>query len=142
MIYDNVSGIRDPLNQDLALAFCREKYKDISILTETHINHDQIHHQIHIRNNWLGPIFFSPGDSHTKESFVLLHPGLEGIIEVDTDSKGGFVSFKVTTLPSMTEFSLCMPLQGIAPGNGLLGDVSLKDYKIIWKIKMREMKTK
>ena len=30
--------------------------KVISILTETHINHDQIHHT---RNNWLGPIFFS-----------------------------------------------------------------------------------
>ena len=119
-----------------------EKNKDISILTETHINNDQIHHQIHIRNNWLGPIFFSPGDSHTKGSFVLLHPGLEGITEVDTDPKGVFVSFKVTPLPLMTEFSVCMPLQGIATGNSWLGDVSLKDYKIIWKIKMREMKTK
>ena len=32
--------------------------KDISILTETHMNHDQIYH---IRSNWLGFIFFSPG---------------------------------------------------------------------------------
>ena len=91
--------------------------KDISILTETHINHDQIHHQIHIRNNWLRPIFFSPGDSHAKGLLALLHPGLESITEVDTDPKGGFVSFKVTPLPLMTEFSEFIPLQGIAPGN-------------------------
>ena len=51
---------------------------------------------MHIRNNWLGPIFYSPGDSHTKVSLVLLHPGLKGITEVDTDPKVGFVSFKVT----------------------------------------------
>ena len=42
------------------------------------------------------PVFFSPGDSHTKGLLVLLHLGLEGITEVNTDSKGRFVSFKVT----------------------------------------------
>ena len=42
------------------------------------------------------PVFFSPGDSHTKGLLVPLHLGLEGITEVDTDSKGRFVSFKVT----------------------------------------------
>ena len=42
----------------------------------------------------------------------------------------------------MPEFSVCMLLQCIASGNSRLGDVSLKDYKIISKIKMREMKTK
>ena len=87
-----------------------EKNKDISILTVSHINHDQIYHQIHIRNNWLDPIFFSPGDNHTKRSLVLLHPGLEGITEVDTDPKVGFVFFKVTGLPLMTEFSVFMLL--------------------------------
>ena len=35
----------------------------INILTENHINHDQIHQS---KNNWLGAIFFSPIDSHTK----------------------------------------------------------------------------
>ena len=124
------------------LSFAEKENKDISILTETHINHDRIYHQIHIRNNWLGPIFFSPGDSHTKGLLVLLHPGLDGIAEVDTNPKGGFVSFKVTPLPLMTEFSMFIPLQGIAPGNSWLEDVFLKDYKIIWKIKMRKMKTK
>ena len=74
-------------------------------------------------------LFFPPADSHTKGLLVLLHRGLEGITEVDTDLKGGFVS-------------VFMPLQGIAPGNSWLRGVSLKDYKIIWKIKMREMKTK
>ena len=42
----------------------------------------------------------------------------------------------------MTEFSVFMSLQGIAPGNSWTGGVSFKDYKIIWKIKIREIKTK
>ena len=63
MIYDHVGGIRDPLKQDQAHEFCRNQNKVIGILTETHINHDQIHHII---NNWLGPIFFFSGDSLTK----------------------------------------------------------------------------
>ena len=42
----------------------------------------------------------------------------------------------------MTKLSVFLPLQGIAPGNNWLGGVSLKDYKIIAKIKKREMKTK
>ena len=120
----------------------QKKNEDISILTETHINYDQIHHQIHLRNNWFGLIFSSPGNSHKRVLFVLLHPGLEGITEIDTNPKGGFVSFKVTSLALMTEFSVFMPLQSIVPGNKWLGGVCLKDYKIIWKIKMREMKTK
>ena len=55
---------------------------------------DQIHR---IRNNCLGAIFFSPGDSHTKGLVVLLHLGLKGVIEVDTNPKGRFVSFMVTS---------------------------------------------
>ena len=42
----------------------------------------------------------------------------------------------------MTGFSVLMSLLGIVPGNSWLGGVSLKDYKIKWKIKIREMKTK
>ena len=87
----------------------------------------------------MGPIFSSPGDSHTKGMLFLLHLGLEGITEVDTDPKERFVSFKVTT---SNESSLFVPLQGIAPENSWLGGAFLKDYKIICKIKMREMKTK
>ena len=90
----------------------------------------------------MGPIFFSPRDSHPKGSLVLLHLRVEGITEVDTDLKGRFVSFMVTPLLLMREFSVFMPLEGIATGNSRLGGVSLKDCKIIWKIKMREMKTK
>ena len=93
MIYVNVSGIKDPLQQDLALKFCRKQNKYLSILTETHFKHDQI---LHIRNNWLGPIFFSPRSSHTKGLIAQLDPCLEGVSEVDTDPKGRFVSFKVT----------------------------------------------
>ena len=90
----------------------------------------------------VGPYLFSPGDSHAKSLLVLLHPCLEGITEVDTDPKEGFVSFKVTPLPLMTEFSVFMPFHGIAPGNSWLEGVSLMDYKIMSKIKMRKMKTK
>ena len=74
MIYDNFGSIRDPLKQNLAPQFYRNRNKDVSVLTETHINLDQIHH---IRNNWLAAIFFFPGDSHTKGLVVLLHLGLE-----------------------------------------------------------------
>ena len=96
MIYDNVGGIRDPLKQDLALEFSRKKTTKTSVfLTETHINHDQIHYQIHIRNNWLGPIFFSSGDSHTKGLLVLLHPARKCITEVDTDPKGGLCPLRL-----------------------------------------------
>ena len=61
------------------------------------------------------------------------------VSEVDTDPERRFVSFKVTT---SNESSLFVPLQGIAPENSWLGGAFLKDYKIICKIKMREMKTK
>ena len=54
-------------------------------------------------------IFFHPRDSHTKGSLVLIHPGLEGITEVETNPKGGLVSFKVTSLPLMTEFCVYVP---------------------------------
>ena len=69
--------------------------KVIGILTGTHINHDKIHHT---RNNCLGPIFFSPGESHTKIMLFLLHLGLEDITEVDTE---------VYSLS--WEFSVCAP---------------------------------
>ena len=69
----------------------------------------------------------------------LLHVGLEGITEVDTDPKGRFVYLKVT--PS-NESSLIVPLQSIASQNSWLGGAFLKDYKTICKIKMREMKAK
>ena len=66
----------------------------------------------------MGSILFSPGDNHTKGILFLLHLGLEGITEVDTDPKGEFVSFKV--IPS-NDRVLFVPLQGIAPENSWLG---------------------
>ena len=97
-----------------------------------------IKHTIQETTDWAS-IFFSPGDSHTKGMPFLLHLSLESVTEVDTDPKGRFVSFKVTT---SNESSLFVPLQGIAPESSWLGGAFLKDYKIICKIKMREMKTK
>ena len=63
------------------------------MLTEFHMNHDQIHH---VRNNWLGAIFSSPEDIHTKGLLVLLNPPLEGVTEVYTDPGQRLMSFKVT----------------------------------------------
>ena len=137
MICDHVGGIRDPLKQDLTHEFCRNQNKVISILTETHISHDQIHHK---RNICWAPSFFSPGDSHPKVLLVLIHLGLEDITEVDTDPKEDFVSFNVN--PSNDRILYFMPVQGIAPGNSWIRGVSLKNYKIICKIKIKEMKTK
>ena len=71
--------------------------------------------------------------------FFVLHLGLEGITEGDTDPEGRFVPFKVTT---SIESSLVVPLPGIAPEKSWLGGAFLKDYKIICKIKITEMKTK
>ena len=96
MVYVNFGGIRDPLRQNLALQFCINRNKDVSILTETHVNLDQIHH---IKNYWLGAILFSPGDSQTKRLRVLLYLGIEGVTEVDTDPKRRFMSFN----PNMLE---------------------------------------
>ena len=64
MIYDHIGGIKYTLKQDMELEFCGNQNSVISILIETHINHDQIHH---IRNDWLGSSFFSPGDIYTEE---------------------------------------------------------------------------
>ena len=65
------------------------------------------------------PIFFSPGDTHTKGMLFLLYLGLEGVTEVDTDPKERFVSFTVTT---SNEGSLFVPLQSIAPESSWLWD--------------------
>ena len=105
MIYANVGSIRDPLKQDLALDFYRKQNKYISILTETHIKHDQI---LHMRNNWSGPIFLSPGSSHINGFIAQFHPGLEGVTEVDTDPKERIVSFKVT-LSNNRVLCVCAP---------------------------------
>ena len=130
MIYDHVDGIRDSLKQDLAFEFWRNQNKGISILTGTHISHDEIHN---IKNNCLGPIFFSPGKNHTKGMLFLLHLAFEGITEVDTDTKGRFVSFKVN--PSNDRVLFVYVHSGYNTKAQLAGGVSLKDYNIIWEIK-------
>ena len=94
MTYTNVGDIKDSLKEDMALEFCRNRNKDFNVLTDTHINHHQIHH---IRNNWLVPTFFSTGDKHTKRLLVLLYRDLEGVIDDDTGPKLGLMSFKITS---------------------------------------------
>ena len=115
MIHDHVGAIRDPFRQDLAQEFCRNQKIVIIILTVTHINHDQTHHT---RNNWLGPISFFPGDSYTRVMLFLLHLGLEGITEVDTDPKGRLVSLKVT--PSNDRLLSLCPFRVQHPKNSWL----------------------
>ena len=78
------------MKQHLVLEFCRSQSKDISILTETLINQDHIYQ---IRNNWLGPIFYSPGDTFTKGILFLLHPGFDHVSDIGADPNGRFVSF-------------------------------------------------
>ena len=42
----------------------------------------------------------------------------------------------------VTEFSMFILFKGITPENSWLGGISSKNYKIIWKIKVRGIKTK
>ena len=92
MLYASVGGIRDPMKQEITLEYCRNQNKDICILSETHINHEQFHQ---IRNNWLRPFFFSLGYTFSKGILILLHPGLPDVTEIDSDPNGRFVSLKV-----------------------------------------------
>ena len=64
-----------------------------------------IKHTVQEIIDWI-PIFFSPGESHTKGMLFLLHLSLEGVTEVDTDPKGMFVFFRGT---SSNESSVCAP---------------------------------
>ena len=86
----------------LALEFCRNQNKVISILTETHINHDQIHH---IRNNWLGSNFFSLGVVTQKDAC----PASSRTCRLTLIQQGGLCPLSL--LPVMTEFSVFMPLR-------------------------------
>ena len=131
MICANVGCIRDPLKQDIVLEFCRKQNRDNSILTETHINHDKIHQII---NNWLGPIFTQ------KDCLVSFIQVLKESLRLTLIQKGDLYPSRLLSL--ITELSVFVPLQGIAPESSWLKDVSLNDYKITWKINMREMKTK
>ena len=119
------------MKQDLVLEFCRKQNRDNSILTETHINHDKIHQII---NNWLGPIFSQ------KDCLVSFIQVLKESLRLTLIQKGDLYPSRLLSL--ITELSVFVPLQGIAPESSWLKDVSLNDYKITWKINMREMKTK
>ena len=137
MIYANVGSIRDPLKQDLALDFYRKQNKYISILTETRIKHDQI---LHIRNNLLGAIFSLLEVVTQKDLLLSFIRVLKVSLRLTLIQKGYFCPSKLLSL--ITEFSVFLPLKGTTPESSWLKGVSLKDYKIIWKINVREMKTK
>ena len=121
------------MKQDLVLEFSRNQNKDVSMLTETHI-------KLLVRNNWLGLILFSPGYSQRKGLFVLLHPDLESVIEVDTDRKRRFLDVKVT----LSNFRvLCVyAFSRYNTRDSWIAGISWKDCKYVWKIKVKKMKTK
>ena len=86
----------------LALEFCKNQNKVISLLNGTHINHDKIHQ---IRNNWLGSNFFSLGRVTHKDAC----PASSGTWRLTPIEKGGLCPLSL--LPLMTEFSVFMPLR-------------------------------
>ena len=129
MIYVNFGGSRDSLKQNLAMQFCKNRNKDVSVLTETHINLDQIHN---IRNNWLGAIFFPPGDSQ-KDCLSCFMWVLKVLLRLTMIQKGILCPLRL--LPLMAEFPVFMSFHGIAPRNSWIGGVSLNAFKIIWEIK-------
>ena len=65
---------------------------------------------------------------------------LKVLLRLTLIQKGGLYSLRLH--PLMTGNVLCLYALGIATGNSCLDGVSLKDCKIIWKTKMRKMKTK
>ena len=98
-------------------------------------NYDQTYDT---RKNRLRSIISSTADSRTKGMFFLLHLSLEGITEVGTDPNERFVSFKVTLSNDRV-----LSLHGIKPESSWLGGGTFwKDYKVIPKIKIREIKAK
>ena len=76
------------------------------------INQDHIYQ---IRNNWLGPIFFSPGDTFTKGILVLLHPGFDNVNDMTQIQKADLCFSRWLLL--ITGFSVSMLLRGMAIEN-------------------------
>ena len=132
-MYDHIRGIRDLLKQDLALEFSRNQNKVISILTEPHMNHDQIHN---IGNNWLGSNFFSLGYSHTKGCLSCFIWDLK----VDIDPKGRLVSFKFT--PFNDRGLYVYPPSGYSTGEPLDEGRFFEGLQNYMASKEKEMKTK
>ena len=91
-------------------------------MTGTHFNHDQIKQ---LKKNWLGSIFFCPGDS--LDGLPWFIRVLKVSLRLTLMQHGGLCH--ITLFPLMTNFSVLMPLQGITPKNSWLGSISLKDYK-------------
>ena len=124
--YANVGGIRDSVKQEITLEYCRNQNKDICVLSETHVNHEQIHQ---IRNNWLRP-FFSPLEILFQKAYLYCYTQaflmLLRLIQIQT---GDLCPSKLPLL--MKEFFVPMLLLGIVTANNWLGDASLKNYKII-----------
>ena len=67
-------------------------------------------------------------------------PASSGTWRLTLIQKGGMCPLSL--LPLMTEFSVFMPLQGIAPGNSWTGGVSLKDCKVYMENKNKRNENK
>ena len=84
-----------PLKQNLALQFCRNRNKEVSILIETHMNLDQVHH---IRNNWLDAIVFSPEDRKQKDCLPCFIWVLKVSLRFTLIQKGGLFALRLLRL--------------------------------------------
>ena len=84
----------------------------------------------------LGPIFLTLRNIDTKG---LLAQVLKVSLRLTPIQKGDLCPSRLLSL--ITDFSVFVPLQDIAPESSWLKDFSLKDCKIVWKINVREMKT-
>ena len=133
MIHDHVGGTRDALKQDLALEFCGNKNKVISILIETHTNHDQIH-QIRIIG-WV--LLFSLLEIVTQKNCLSC---FIWVWKVGTNPKERFVSFKVT--PSNDRVLCVYAPSGYSIREQLAKGHFFEGLQNYMEIKIREMKTK
>ena len=86
------------------------------MLIENHIYHDQIHQ---IGNNWLGFIFSFREIFIQKNGFVCFIQVLKVSLRLTQVQKGDLCPARL--LPLITEFSVFIPIQGIAADSSWLG---------------------
>ena len=134
MIYANVGSIRDPLKQDLALDFNRKQDKYIIILTETRTKYPIQE----ITGQFLSFTFLEVVTQ--KDLLLSFIRVLKVSLRLTLIQKGDLCPSKLLSL--ITEFSVFVPLKGMTPESSWLKGLSLKDYKIIGKINVKEIKIK
>ena len=101
MLVTNVGGIRNSEKQEVVLESCDGNQADINILIESLLENK---HLPQIKNKWLGQVLISQGSEHTSGIIVLLRPGFPDVTDIQMDSKGRFLSFRI---PSLKDIIIC-----------------------------------